>query len=535
MPSGINTVISSSNVTFNGTSVNDTISNTGTNNRIYTGSGNDSLYNNATNVTIGTGAGSDSVILGYADSTSIDTGISDDFIQGNNNRTTINAGDGNDTVTGNHYSTKIFGGDGDDSINITYFWYNTIDGGNGNDTIFAEGGGHSVNGGAGADFISLSGSALTVTGGTGNDSIYGDTSTSHLYQYNSGDGKDIIYNWSSSDTLTIGGGVNYSSRTKGKNVLVSIAGGGQITLGGAKGKTVNINGNTNSVVNDEITPQDVIKRFMLSLDNSTLDNVTSMLDNAVKYASNNKFATIQDAIDSMVSDCSSYAGDWKSFLKDKCDIDLDNDDTGAISGYDAGGSSYEKTKNSVVQETGSVNKNFTDNYFNVNGLNVYLGRTSGNTVQTINYNDNSLSDKERYIWQGLHDWWLPSALNLIEESYGSNFGFSSNSTSTIQNNRLYVTFYDDSSDNVLASVGVLDNTSQNTWRDNDGSIIGSLRLSINMNYYSRIIEDNEDGMIENWDDFYLDRVLSHEFTHAVMDANIRYATGSNGLPQFIKD
>ncbi|MBR0060109.1 MAG: hypothetical protein IJP68_01385, partial [Selenomonadaceae bacterium] len=89
--------------------------------------------------------------------------------------------------------------------------------------------------------------------------------------------------------------------------------------------------------------------------------------------------------------------------------------------------------------------------------------------------------------------------------------------------------------NVLASVGVLDNTSQNTWRDSNGNIIGSLRLSINMNYYSRIIEDNEDGKMSNWDDFYLDRVLSHEFTHAVMDANIRYATGSNGLPQFIKD
>ena len=39
----------------------------------------------------------------------------------------------------------------------------------------------------------------------------------------------------------------------------------------------------------------------------------------------------------------------------------------------------------------------------------------------------------------------------------------------------------------------------------------------------------------NRDDFYLDRVLSHEFTHAVMDANIRYATGDKGLPQFIKD
>ncbi len=535
IPSGINTVISSANGTFYGTSYNDTISNSGTNNKIFAGSGNDSIYNNATNVTIGTGAGNDSVIIGYTDSSSIDTGYDDDFIQGHNNRTTITAGAGNDTVTGNHYATKIVGGDGNDSINITYYWYNTLDGGAGNDTIYAEGGGHSVNGGAGADLISLSGSALTVTGGKGNDTIYGDTATSHLYQYTYGDGNDIIYNWSSNDTLTIGGGVNFSSKTKGKNVLVSIAGGGQITLSGAKGKTVNINGKTNSVVDDEITPQDVIKRFMLSLDNATISNITTMLDNAVKYASNNKFTTIQKAIDSMVSDCASYAGDWKSFLKDKCNIDLDNDDTGAISGYDAGGSNYEKTKNSVIQETGNVNKNFTGNYFNVNGLNVYLARTSGNTVQTINYNDNSLNDKERYIWQGLKDWWLPGALNLIEESYGSNFGFSSNSTSTIQDNKLYVTFYNDSSDGVLASVGVLNNTSKNTWRDSNGDIIGQLQLSINMNYYDSVIEDNEDGKMEDWDDFYLDRVLAHEFTHAVMDANIRYATGSNGLPQFIKD
>ncbi|MBR4152243.1 MAG: hypothetical protein IKT98_04735 [Selenomonadaceae bacterium] len=528
-----NTVNSSANATVYGTNYNDTIKNNGNGSKIFAYAGNDSIYSYGTKVSISAGAGNDSVYIGYADSASIDMGLDNDFIQGNNNRTTIQAGDGNDTITGNHYSSKLFGGYGDDLISITTYSYDTIDGGEGADTVYSAGNFLSVNGGAGNDKISLSGSYLTVAGGYGNDTIYGDIAKSHLYRYGTNDGNDIIYNWSSNDTLTVTGGQT-SKRASGNNIIVNISNGGKITLVGAKGKTVNINGITNSVVEEEVTPQDVIKKFMWSLDNSTLSSATTMLDNAIKYATNSKYTTVQDAVNAMVSDCKSYSGKWESFLKEKCDIDLNNDDTGAISGYDAGGSATEKTKNSIVKETGTVNKNFKGNNFQVNGLNVYLAKESGDSVQTINYNDSSLDSDKRYIWQALKDWWLPGALNLIEESYGNNFGFSSNSSSTISNNRLYVVFYNDPYDSALASVGLLNN-SQGVQINNKGEIVGALKLSINMKYYSDIIIDNEDGKRNNSESFYLDRVLAHEFTHAVMDANIRYATGYSGLPQFIKD
>ena len=42
---------------------------------------------------------------------------------------------------------------------------------------------------------------------------------------------------------------------------------------------------------------------------------------------------------------------------------------------------------------------------------------------TLSFYD--LTPKQQYIWQGLYTWWANNALDLITESYGSNFGFSS--------------------------------------------------------------------------------------------------------------
>ena len=47
-----------------------------------------------------------------------------------------------------------------------------------------------------------------------------------------------------------------------------------------------------------------------------------------------------------------------------------------------------------------------------------------------------------------------------------------------------------------------------------------------------MIIDNADGKMSGSDNFYLDRTLAHEFTHAVMAANINYYMV---LPQFVKE
>ena len=79
------------------------------------------------------------------------------------------------------------------------------------------------------------------------------------------------------------------------------------------------------------SPQDVIKNFMASLDQTNLSG-ESALDEAISACSNGAFSTIQEAIDQMVSDCRTSSS-ANAFLADYCGIDLNNADTGAITGY----------------------------------------------------------------------------------------------------------------------------------------------------------------------------------------------------------
>ena len=134
-------------------------------------------------------------------------------------------------------------GKGNDSIYNELGYYATINTGKGNDTIMSSSGnGSSINAGAGDDKISLRGGysyTVTLEGGTGNDTIYG-SGNKTLHKYKSGDGNDVISNWSANDTLSITGGT-YTRSTVGNDVVLKV-GSGSITLLNAKGKTINIDG-----------------------------------------------------------------------------------------------------------------------------------------------------------------------------------------------------------------------------------------------------------------------------------------------------
>lgn len=136
------------------------------------------------------------------------------------------------------------------------------------------------------------------------------------------------------------------------------------------------------------------------------------------------FSTIAEAIAAMKADINS-TNNADSFLKNFCGINLDNTDTGAITGSDAGGSTI-KTAKSVVPESKTAS-NFTGSSFTVNGLTVKLGK-------------NKLSDYEQYIWNNLHEHWMKGGLGLIAQSYGDNFGFRSNSFATVK--EITVTFFE---------------------------------------------------------------------------------------------
>ena len=428
---------------------------------------------------------------------------------------TINNFAGGATLKGGSSNDYIFSSTKSDSTIKNSFGYVTIDGGVGNDTLLSCDPFVSISGGAGKDLISIKSSdfdGVTINAGTGNDTVYGDSlGGGVLYQYKKGDGNDIIYGYTARDSITVSGST-YTTSKSGNNILVNVANSGKITLVGASGKALNIN--SSSTAKPAVSPQDVIKKFIKSLD-TTNNSGISALNQAVKEASGGYFANINEVIDKMIADCQA-AGGYNNFLKKYCGIILDNSDTGAITGSDAGGATV-KTASSIVPESGKLNS-FTDNSFTVNGATFQLASLKGGNPVNIKYSD--LTDNtQKYIWQAMQTWWAKNALNLISESYGSNYAF--NSSSSVK--KIYVSFYEGGS--TLASTG-------GYFADSSHKTINKLSLQINMSKYKSLIIGNTDGKMSDRNEYYLDRILAHELTHAVMYANINY---SDELPNLIRE
>lgn len=236
------------------------------------------------------------------------------------------------------------------------------------------------------------------------------------------------------------------------------------------------------------TAQGVIKDFMKFLDNTSLSG-TSALDAAVSSVS--KFSSWSELTKTMINDCKAYNGDYEAFLNDTCNIILDNVDTGAITGSDAG-TSVTKSAESIISESGSVTYP-SSNVFTVQGLTV--------TVPELD----TLSDSEKFIVGALYTWWLDESLTLINSSFGMNF---TESGTTVK--EMDVTFYD-SEDGRMAV------TSYST-----GQKCTELHLKINMHYYDNIDTSNLNGVGSSQALTYLDRTIAHEMVHVVMAANVDY-------------
>ena len=251
------------------------------------------------------------------------------------------------------------------------------------------------------------------------------------------------------------------------------------------------------------TQREVIAAFMKSLDNTTLTGEAA-LDEAIKACSTfNSFAEVKAA---MIQDIkNARSGD--DLLKRFCGIDYDTDDTGAITGLDAGGSTS-KDQYDVVPENGDLDTSFTDSSFTTRGLTVTLGDEK-------TFSD--LTTTQQFIWQGLHTWWIPASLDLIAESYDDNYGFDDNSSATVK--EISVTFYTEDS-------GTLAYTSYNYWTDSGETF--KLGLAINLQHYDGL-ENNLDKATSEFGN-----TVAHELTHAVMFANI-FGTVMNSLPGFLKE
>lgn len=246
------------------------------------------------------------------------------------------------------------------------------------------------------------------------------------------------------------------------------------------------------------TAQSVIKSFMSSLDN-TAKRSTAAVDEAVAAVSN--FSSWSELTSTMVKDCKAYNGDYAGFLKDMCDIVLDNDDTGAIIGSDAGGSTV-KTAESIVPESGDWTYP-SSTTFTVEGLTVTVPEKS------------QLGSKAQFIVGGLYTWWIKESLNLIKESYGLSFNEDGTTVKAMD-----VKFYN--SNNGRLAYVTYSKTRKTT----------ELHLYINLKYYNSIDTEDPNGASGKDAQVYLDRTIAHELTHAVMAANIDYF---NDLPTILKE
>ena len=251
------------------------------------------------------------------------------------------------------------------------------------------------------------------------------------------------------------------------------------------------------------TQQEVIKAFMAALDTTTLSGAAA-LDEAIKASSN--FKSFKELKAAIIRDYKNSRNS-EDFFKTYCGIDYSNGDAGLITGFETGGSATEINDADSVPESGKLNTKFKGNSFTVNGLKVTLAD---------NRTFADLTASEKFIWQALYTWWAKGALDLIAESYGDNFSFGDSSSATVK--ELAIKFnYDEGTTSTVY-----------WWNTGSGQTTG-LQIDINMNGLSGIENNLDKANTE------LDRTLTHEFTHAVMFANIISQPVMNSLPGFVKE
>ncbi len=246
--------------------------------------------------------------------------------------------------------------------------------------------------------------------------------------------------------------------------------------------------------------QDSIVSFMTYLDGCTSGTPQELLDGAIKFGSSGMFEDEAALVNSFVEAMRNSNGD----LLEVCGINLNNDDTGSITGLDAG-SEQTKTAESVVpEEKTSYGGNTTGSSF-IRGL-------------TVNWPDDISDDMQKAIAGALDSQWLTNCMWLVDESFAINFWEKGTSVRSID-----VKFEDDASSDNLAYV-------RNYY--NDG-VTSKLELTVNMHYYNNLDLTDKNGAVkDNPNQLYLDRTLAHEMTHAIMAANIK---NFNELPKYVKE
>lgn len=153
-----------------------------------------------------------------------------DTLTGGNSSDIILAGDGNDILSGGKGNDFLSGGNGADTIDGGTGadildggdGADVLDGGAGNDTLFGGSGADSLFGGGGADFLVGGAGNDTISTGAGKDTII----------FTAGSGSDTVTDFQPGKDVIDLGSLQYTIADESGSAVITIAGGGKITLQG---------------------------------------------------------------------------------------------------------------------------------------------------------------------------------------------------------------------------------------------------------------------------------------------------------------
>ena len=203
----------------------------------------------------------------------------------------------------------------------------------------------------------------------------------------------------------------------------------------------------------------------------------------------------------------------QDFLEQVCGVRRNNTDTRAITGSDAGGS-VTKTAESIIPESSTAKTPSSSEYnsFTKNGLTVNITYDESSSVGSeYNYEVDNYINQQKLVVKKLYNWWIPEALDLINQSLGVNFSDGRANCTTLE-----INFSNNSSYAI-------------TWNDTtDMGKSSTMSMTINMSKLSEFTESDKNGTLSSTEtDYdlsttYLDRILLPNLAFLVLRANIPY-------------
>ncbi len=271
--------------------------------------------------------------------------------------------------------------------------------------------------------------------------------------------------------------------------------------------------------------------------NDTITDGVEILDEAVRAVS--FYSSLYEAVDAFTYDVTrtDIYEDTYERLRETCGIILGDDedytvDTGAVSGYNAGGDTVKNAYDIVPEPAGAIlseqempaaGSTKTVSYYGNDGSYHSFTITAPDNFHTVFDDEKEIdvsddADKLALIQscsKGINAWWFEQAAKLAYDSYGLDFdGVNITYSFAINADYTAATAPDDDTRSIV------DTTPGN-----------EIKISVGLDFFKGMDPDDPNGFTTDGVDF-LDRVLAHEFIHAT---SFKAGVMKNNMPQFFTE